>query len=188
MSASVVDPVGTRRVRPAHDGRPPCHTWPHTPPASTNQPTLALDLVNDPTQPFGTRVPAHSVQQPWSAVPAERLPDARAWSISLAQALIEALQGHRPIPQLTRWVDDRVLAAVTVHRRMKGAAVGPGRASARPILRSVRIQYPQPEVAEVAAHLTIGRRSIAMAFRLEARFDRWLCTALELGPSHRGVE
>ena len=48
-------------------------------------------------------------------------------------------------------------------------------------LRSIRIQHPDPEVAEVSAHLIIGKRSAAMAFRLEAWGDRWLCTALELG-------
>ena len=48
-------------------------------------------------------------------------------------------------------------------------------------LRSVRVQHPDPEVAEVSAHLVIGKRSAAMAFRLEALGDRWSCTALELG-------
>jgi hypothetical protein len=31
----------------------------------------------------------------------------------------------------------------------------------------------------------IGKRSAAMAFRLEALGDRWLCTALELGAHWR---
>jgi len=56
-----------------------------------------------------------------------------------------------------------------------------GRVAVPVSLRSVRVQHPGREVAEVAAHAMIGKRSAAMAFRLEALGDRWLCTALELG-------
>jgi hypothetical protein len=42
-------------------------------------------------------------------------------------------------------------------------------------------------VAEVSAHVVIGKRSAAMAFRLEALGDRWLCTALELGAHWRSA-
>lgn len=186
MSTHALDALPVRRVRPAGDGRPPCHSWPRPATAVPAQPPLALDLGAEPAQPCGAVVTAHAVRQSWAALPADHLPDAKAWSISLAQAMVEALQGRRPIPQLTRWVDERVLAAITVHRRTRAGTADPARVSSPAVLRSLRLQFPQPEAAEVSAHLMIGQRSIAIAFRLEAHFDRWLCTALELGPTNRG--
>ena len=56
-----------------------------------------------------------------------------------------------------------------------------GRVAVPAAVRSVRVQHPDPAAAEVAAHMVIAKRSAAMAFRLEACGDRWLCTALELG-------
>jgi hypothetical protein len=71
------------------------------------------------------------------------------------------------------------LAAISIYQRRRLRVNG--RIAESTALRSIRVQHPDPEVAEVAAHLIIGKRSAAMAFRLEALGDRWLCTALELG-------
>jgi hypothetical protein len=49
-------------------------------------------------------------------------------------------------------------------------------------LGSVRAQHPQPDVAEVAARVLVGGSTTAVALRLEALGDRWLCTALEVDP------
>ena len=46
---------------------------------------------------------------------------------------------------------------------------------------AVHIRIPTPGVVEVAATLRAARHAHAMAFRLEARRDQWLCTALEVG-------
>lgn len=93
---------------------------------------------------------------------------------------METLQGRRPIAQLTRWLDERVLAAISLQVRPRAEESS---APARPIqIRSVRVQFPRDRIAEVAVHLIRGRRSRAMAMRLEATEQRWLCTALELGP------
>jgi hypothetical protein len=84
---------------------------------------------------------------------------------------------QRPLAQLNRWLADDVLSAVTMqqrrHRLHQGRVV-------RPVLvRSVRVQHPGAEAAEVSAHVVVGIRNSAVAFRLEALGDRWLCTALE---------
>jgi len=122
-----------------------------------------------------------------SVAPPSELPDPRSWSASLALALAEALQGRRPVGQLSRWVDERVLATVTVSVRhlRRGPAV-PGFPPVPPArLRSVHLQYPHAEAVEASAHVSVADRSTAFAFRLERWYDRWLCTALELGPRHQ---
>jgi hypothetical protein len=50
------------------------------------------------------------------------------------------------------------------------------------------VQHPTPEAAEVAAHVLVGARHLAVAIRLEAFGERWLCVALQLGASsdHQG--
>jgi hypothetical protein len=74
---------------------------------------------------------------------------------------------------------EEVLAAISLSQRRNLKMRG--RIAVPTALRSVRVQHPGPEIAEVSAHVAIGKRSVAMAFRLEALGDRWLCTALELG-------
>jgi hypothetical protein len=119
------------------------------------------------------------VKARWAARPRPGLPDAREWSTALALAVIQTLLGQRPVAQLNRWVAEEVLVAIGFHQRRSLSLQG--RIVVPTALRSVRVQHPGPEVAEVSAHLIIGKRSAAMAFRLEALGDRWLCTALELG-------
>jgi hypothetical protein len=92
---------------------------------------------------------------------------------------MQTLLGQRSVGTLNRWVVEEVLAAISICQRRSLSLRG---RTAVPIaLRSIHVQHPDPEVAEVSAHLAIGKRSAAMAFRLEALGDRWLCTALELG-------
>ena len=101
----------------------------------------------------------------------------------MALALVETLHALRPVQQLNRWLDDDVMDALALHvRRRRATAPAPGGRAPAPPIRSVRIQHPDPEVAEVSVHLGTARRSAAIAFRLEASGQRWLCTALELGP------
>ncbi len=174
-------------VRPLVESRPPGVAWTPTevPVRVVHQPTLDLGPV-DPDVRQQPRVPDSAVEvtvvrSRWCARPNPALPDARTWSVSLAQALVEALHALRPIAQLNRWVAEDVLAAVFLHQRRRRRA-GPGRAASPPVLRSVRLQHPRPDVTEVSAHVMVAGRSVAMAFRLEAAGDRWLCTALVLAP------
>jgi hypothetical protein len=173
------------RIRPLPESRPPCLIWlPGVAPApNRNQPTLDLDA--DPpeqaaSRPRGMGVQATVVRARWTVRQSARLPDARAWSSTLAVALVETMHGHRPTAQLNRWVEEDVLAAIAGYRRRR--RFEQTRTTVPPSLRSVRLQHPSPEVAEVSAHVVIGRRSVAIAFRLEAAGDRWLCTAAEFGP------
>jgi Family of unknown function (DUF6459) len=165
------------------ESRPPSLTWARPSPQQSNQPPL--DLIDhefdraDDTAANHRGVQVSTVKARWAARPRPGLPDAQEWSTTLALAVIQAMVGRRPIAQLNRWVAEEVLVAISIHQRRSLSLHG--RIAVPTALRSVRVQHPDPEVAEVSAHLVIGKRSAAMAFRLEALGDRWLCTALDLG-------
>jgi hypothetical protein len=177
------------RVRPLIDSRPPDVTWQRSAPPPTTSAQPRLDLAEpdapDPTAPVigGARVAVLKTR--WLARPRPDLPDAAGWSALLAPAVIQVLLTQRPIAQLNRWLADDVLAEVSrLQRRRRGAG---HRAIVPVVLRSVRVQHPGPDAAEVAAHLMIGTRSAALALRLEATAagptgGRWLCTVLDFGP------
>jgi hypothetical protein len=165
------------------ESRPPSLTWARPSPPQCNQPQLDLTdqepVYAEATAAKDRGVRMSAVKARWAARPRPGLPDAQEWSAKLALAIIQALTGQRPAAQLNRWVVEEVLAAISIYQRRRLRLNG--RIVESTALRSIRIQHPDPEVAEVAAHLIIGKRSAAMAFRLEALGDRWLCTALELG-------
>jgi hypothetical protein len=165
------------------ESRPPSLTWARPSPQQSNQPPL--DLIDhefdhgDDTAANHRGVRVSTVKARWAARPRPGLPDAQEWSTTLALAVIQALVGQRPVSQLNRWMVEEVLAAISICQRRSLSRHG--RTAVPAALRSVHVQHPDPEVAEVSAHVAIGKRSAAMAFRLEALGDRWLCTALELG-------
>lgn len=101
----------------------------------------------------------------------------------MAQAVSEVLAGDRPISQLVRFTDDVVFMELNRRVRMLGmnSTAGTRGAKEKSTVRSVRVFMPEPCIAEVAAHVRHGQRSRAVAFRLEVRRNRWVCTALELG-------
>jgi hypothetical protein len=173
-------------VRAAVEGRPPSSTWSTRVEPLTDHPRLAFGpgYAVEPgvPQPSGHRLT--TVQRPWSPGPSPALPDPRPWSASLALGLAEVLQGRRPVGQLSRWVDDRVQATLTVAVRRHGP--GTARAARPVLLRSVHLQFPTATAVEVAAHVQVDGRSSALAFRLQGWGDRWLCTALDLGPGVSG--
>ncbi|WP_410790721.1 Rv3235 family protein [Kribbella sp. C-35] len=111
------------------------------------------------------------------------LPEVRVWGARLAQAVSEVLAGDRPISQLVRFTDDVVFMELNRRVRMLGmnSTAGMRGAKEKSTVRSVRVFMPEPSIAEVAAHVRHGQRSRAVAFRLEVRRNRWVCTALELG-------
>jgi Family of unknown function (DUF6459) len=189
MSATTA-PSQTACVQWLIESRPPSLTWSRPTPPEANQPPLDLtdQAANDAevAAPDYRGVRVSMVKARWAAKQRSGLPDAREWSTTLALALTQALLGQRPVAQLNRWVVDEVLVAISMYQRRSLALHG--RIAIPAAVRSVRVQHPDPGVAEVAAHVAIGRRSAAMAFRLEALGDRWLCTALELGARwNRGV-
>jgi hypothetical protein len=179
--STTATPSRPPRVQWLIDSRPPSLTWARPSPPQRNQPQLDLTDPGyaEPTADNDRGVRMSTVRARWAARPLPGLPDAQEWSAKLALAIIQALTGQRPISQLSRWVVDEVLAAISMYQRRSLRTHG---LKAMPAaLRSIRVQHPGPEVAEVSAHVVIGKRSAAMAFRLEALGDRWLCTALELG-------
>jgi len=177
MAAPVLDFPRPIDVRVVADRRPPAVAWlpAPAPVPQPNQPMLIFDpsLLPLVAEGSATRSPDEET--------AARLPDARGWAAPLARAMFEALHGRRPIGQLTRWVDEAVLAAIGFHQRSQARARGlePARPAPAARLHSLRIQRPNPLAAEVCAHLSLGPRSAALAFRLEGRNGRWLCVALE---------
>jgi Family of unknown function (DUF6459) len=171
------------RVRPLVESRPPARGWrpPDTSLVAPDQPPLDLtDPVEaDLAQPRGRAATSTVVRARWAARPRRGLPDACEWGAALALAVFQALLAQRPIAQLNRWLADDVLSAVSVQQRRRRTESG--RAAVRSVVvRSVRVQHPGAEVAEVSVHLLVGIGHTAVALRLEARGDRWLCTAFEL--------
>lgn len=171
----------TLRLRAATDARPPAQLWQPPAPEASNQPSLLLGLD------LATAVGPPALGEPADlglARPAPGriggAPEVRAWSATLASAIMQVVQGQRPIAQLTRWVAERALAELALRRRQ--VAQAGHRDSGPAVLRSIRLQHPAPSVTEVCACLTLGRRTVPLAFRLELSGERWLCTAVELGP------
>jgi len=170
------------------ESRPPSLTWTRPMRQQSNHPQSnqpQLDLTDYEHE--RAEVAAHhdqgvrltTVKARWAVRPRPGLPDAQQWSARLALAIVQTLLGQRPAAQLNRWMVEDVLAAISMAQRHNLKVRG--RTAIPAALHSVRVQHPGPEVAEVSAHVVIGKRSTAMAFRLEALGDRWLCTALELG-------
>jgi hypothetical protein len=169
-------------VRPLAESRPPSCSWRPAENSliAANQPPLDLTPPGDVDlgRPSGDEATLSLVRARWTVRPRRDLPDARQWGAALALAVLQALLAQRPIAQLNRWLADDVLSAVSLQQRRRRTQ--PGRAARLVVVRSVRVQHPVAEVAEVSAHLLVGIEHTAVAFRLEARGDRWLCTAFEL--------
>lgn len=166
-------------VRPATDARPPSQLWQAPAPPVPNQPSLLLNLELAPDlQPAPGELA--TLGFPRWAPARSGASEVRAWSATLAAAILQVVQGQRPITQLTRWVAEQALADLALRRRQVAQS---GYRDNRPAaLRSIRLQHPAPSVAEVCACLALGRWTVPLAYRLEQTGDRWLCTALELGP------
>lgn len=105
-----------------------------------------------------------------------------AWAATFVQAVIEVVACDRPITQLVRWTSREVYAEivrrqqnVARHRRDIGVR------SIRQHVATVRLCQPAADCAEVAARITFGGRSRALAARLDRTHDRWLCTAIQFG-------
>ena len=184
----VTTPVPTAPAKPAHrvrplvESRPPAISWRPAAawPAPLNQPPLDLGgpTAVDPAQPSAPAARSIVVRGRWTVSPRRDLPDAREWGAALALAVLQALLAQRPIAQLNRWLAEDVLSTVSMQQRRR--RTDPGRAVRPVLVRSLRVQHPRAEVAEVSAHVVVGTRDTAVAFRLEALGDRWLCTAFEL--------
>lgn len=185
--------VSTLTLRPAVDARPPAEPWfagsvtrQLVPP---DQPPLCL-LEDDEAEPLTAAPTPAKVPTTIDVVPAgadpgrapELVDQARSWAPWFAQLLVEALDGRRPLEPLGRWLDEWVLAEVSrrvrLQRRTRTRTPSPALPAT---VSSLRCQFTDPGVLEVAAHLRRGRQSSALAFRLVRRGSRWRCNALSAG-------
>jgi hypothetical protein len=160
-------------VAPLVESRPEARRWGGEPVLRPDSAQPALDL-----RPPGD--PLVLALAPDPPAPAPGLPDARAWSVALAVTLLEVVSDRRPTAQLSRWLTEAALLSFTA--RLPRRRSRPGSTPPPPALQSVRLQQPRSGVAEVSVHGRLGPRSVVIALRLEAQHERWMCTALELGP------
>lgn len=149
------------------------------------QGTLALDLRPAPPLPAQRHLAVVADPRVVTDAGGEGPPDpeVRAWAARFAQAVVEVTGGDRPLPQLLRWTSPRVYTELGRRVRVMAQSrpVEQRRATVRPQVRSVHLCRPVPSVAEVSVHVRHGRRSRAIAARLELRAGRWTCTALRIG-------
>ena len=111
-----------------------------------------------------------------SPAPNAGLPAVKAWAETVAMVIAQILSGERPPGPFRQSVPPEIYDLLS--RRAALAAQGPRRRAA---LRAVHVCCPARGIAEVATVVHGLARPRALAFRLEARRTRWVCTALELG-------
>lgn len=141
--------------------------------------SVALTLPIEPAR--GTLRLVHPAPTPDTSARSRPAPPVRDWAHRLVHGLTEVITGARPAAQLSRHLSPDILAKVERHAMRQIATNGGVRLPAVKTVRSVHICRPAEDIAEVAAVVRRGERVAAIALRLEARHDRWLCTALELG-------
>lgn len=112
-------------------------------------------------------------------------PPAEEWAARFLQAVIEVIGCQRPLTQLVRWTSETVYDEIatrkeTVAGQIRRRQQPTGRA-ARNQVATVHIGHPYAEIAEVSARVKIGRRSRAIAARLDRHRGRWMCTAICFG-------
>ncbi|HET6627759.1 MAG TPA: Rv3235 family protein [Nocardioidaceae bacterium] len=170
-------PDGGATVIPLVDG---ARRRPEPVPLAAVQGTLALDLRGCTGMP-GT--PELKPRLNLVDGDGRAVDEVEAWAARFAQAVVEVLGGDRPLSQLVRWTTSRVYADLGRRVRIL-ARTAPARQrlrTVRPQVRSVRVFQPTPASAEVSVHVRHGRRSRALAARLQLDDDHWQCTDLELG-------
>jgi len=100
-----------------------------------------------------------------------------------AHALVEVASGDRSPQQLLRWTSERVYDDLTRRARELHRATPSDRRvrRIRPQVRSVRVFRPTSTSAEVCIHVRHGRRSQAVAARIDQVDGRWCCTSVQFG-------
>jgi hypothetical protein len=134
---------------------------------------LIADLEADPRSTALVVVPHGSRPDPGSG--------AEAWSATFVQAVVEVIACDRPLTQLVRWTSRTVYADIARRRELVARhRLGLVRAS-RQQVATVRVCRPTSAALEIAARVTFGGRSRAVAVRLDYVKERWLCTAIRFG-------
>lgn len=113
---------------------------------------------------------------------AQTAPDPQPWAARFLQAVVEVVASERPLTQLARWTGPQVFADISWRRQRVAEHRAATRSrSGRQVVATVHISRPLHDVAEVAARVTAGTRSRAIAARLDYSRGRWLCTAIDFG-------
>jgi hypothetical protein len=108
--------------------------------------------------------------------------NAENWAARFLQGVVEVISCDRPLSQLVRWTDDQVYSSIA-KRREGEAARHTSRAGqqwrGRQQVATVHICQLSETAVEVAARVQSGRRSRAIAARLDQHRGRWVCTAIQ---------
>ena len=175
-------PVAATATRPHRLPAPatePPYDEPSLPPPAgpiPTQGTLALQFPARAAAPAVSRPALRVVPDAAEPPPtAAGLPAVKAWAETVAMAMAQILSGERTAAQFKLWALPEVADALA--RRAALAARGQRR---RAVLRAVHVCMPTEGVAEVCTVVHGLARPRALAFRLEARRARWVCTALDL--------
>jgi hypothetical protein len=102
--------------------------------------------------------------------------EARGLAGAMARAVLETLEGRRPVQQLTTMLNGRAVAAVQTLCRgglrwpVRGAAVG-----------SVRVFLPRRDAVEACVTFRCDQRTRVLALRIDRQRRRWVGTAVRIG-------
>ncbi|MEU1751205.1 Rv3235 family protein [Micromonospora matsumotoense] len=178
------------RLRPAPISDPPyVDEVPDLWPRPSGQ--LALDLFGTGQPPIGRPAgrrsdprprPGHPAAPPLP-LPATATPEATRAAHRFVSTCLEILNGYRPPGQIRALVEPGCTVEVTEQLARAASRTPPvRRRSTRPAvhLRRLRVCEPRAAAVEVAAVVTAGGRTWAMALRLEHRRGTWLCTTLQV--------
>lgn len=169
-AATTVDPPRIRLV-PAP---PAVRVRAVTTPAGGPPPTLAERLhvlkAHDPC------LDLEDADEPRGPVPGT---DPSLLARRLAGASVEVVLGRRPAAQLARWLTPGVLDALRSRAALTRDAMPP--LTRAPAVRGVRVCALHEHLVEATAVVDDGRRTRAVALRLETHRGAWRATALELG-------
>lgn len=109
-------------------------------------------------------------------------PEASRWAALIAQAIIEAEVGDRPLSQLVPWTNDEVLDAVAARCSSHAERSAPARRSmSRAVVASIHVCRLGDDVAEACATVRWADRARALALRLDGAGATWRCTAVSFG-------
>lgn len=108
------------------------------------------------------------------------LPDPAHWGRTLLVGLVESASGRRPLQQLAALVSASVGYGLRTDFE-RCAQLGQRHWTHSAVVGSVWASEPADGVAELCATLRVGRRTRAVAMRLEAHGGRWRCMRLQLG-------
>lgn len=109
-------------------------------------------------------------------------PPASRWAALIAQAIVEAEVGDRPLAQLLPWTSEEVYDAVAARCSSHAKHNAPARRTiARAMVTSIHVCQLADDIAEVCATVRWADRARAVALRLDGVGAGWRCTAVSFG-------